>query len=201
MVFLPVILPAPLSRHPSLLLLRLHLPVQLQRLLQPLNLLLQHYLCVALSSSTPALSIPDDDNFTGCRASCAVLGPPRPPWLARRDPAPATNHKPSRPATTTQARIARPTQTIAPLCTTHFSPCITFSPQVRCTSSTQTPAISPHTSPSAYNDETRYYQLPAQSSSKPLEKKTGKRSLLDTRRCSWLPSLPSHLQPSYTDCH
>ena len=75
-------------------------------------------------------------------------------------PAPATNHKPSR-LMTTQSPF---TQTIIPLYTTPSSLHIISSPQqIFCTSSTQTPAMPPQTSPSAYSEETRYYQLPAES--------------------------------------
>ena len=73
--------------------------------------------------------------------------------------------------------------------------------KLRCTSSIQTPAMSPQTSPSAYNDETRYYQLSLRRVLPSYWKRTGKWSRLDTRRCSWLPRLLCHLQPNNTDSH
>ena len=81
-VFLLIRLPATSSRHPSLLLLRLHFPVLLQRLLQPLSLLLQHYLRVSSHHPPPPLSLPLTMMASPrCRASGAAIKPPKPPRL------------------------------------------------------------------------------------------------------------------------
>ena len=78
--------PCKIARHftpPSVSVLpRLHLPMLLQPLLQPLNLLLQLYLWVSPRHPPPPLSLPLMMMASPrCRASGAVLEPPRPPWL------------------------------------------------------------------------------------------------------------------------
>ena len=85
-VFLLVRLPATSLCHPSLFLLRLHLPVLLQRLLQPLSLVLQLYLIVASSSFITDLSTPDDDGTESnkqrrtrtAQATMVGVSPPQP---------------------------------------------------------------------------------------------------------------------------
>ena len=115
-----------------------------------------------------------------------------PPSDAPRQP-PITSLPSRRPSSAT-----RSTQTIALLSTTPSSPRITSSPQqVLCTSSTQTPAMFPQISHTAYNDETRYYQLPAESFQAIRKELANGLSLTLAAALG----VPCHLQPSNTDSH
>ena len=58
-----------------------HLPVLLQRLLQPLNLLLQHYIWVSPRHPPPPISPLTMTASARCRTSDAVLESPRRPWF------------------------------------------------------------------------------------------------------------------------
>ena len=81
-VFLLVRLPATSPHHRSLFLLWLHIPVLLQRLLQPLSLLLHHYLWVSPSHRASPISLPLTTTASSrYQTNDAVLEPPRPPWL------------------------------------------------------------------------------------------------------------------------
>ena len=159
-VFLLIRPPATPPRHPSLLLLQLHLQVLLQRLLQPLSLLLQHYLWMSPRHPPPPLSLPLTMTAPPLPSN-AVLEPPRPPWLI----SPPRNTPPQKRSSLHSESplkmiFKRPTSRFAPH-SPPSSPRITSSPQqVLCTFSTQTPAMPPQTSPLAHSEEISYYQLP-----------------------------------------